>query len=171
MDEETFLDRKAELDEGLARTDERAGIAFGSELWQQLRRRQLLAMRDFGWLGTRLLVNRLPSYEGHFAFEDFELPEYAFQIGRKRTPDQEPNLERGFAIRVIIELLVANKGRYSRQEAKHEVLRRMDLVDDPSNMMGFAARRLSEDGIISDLGHERDDYVFTELGRKTYLEG
>ena len=83
MDDELFASIKERLDIELLSAPEDVGIAIGSDLWDELRRRDLLSRQTFGWLGTRLGASLLPTYKNRFAFQHFDLRGDEYQVGQR----------------------------------------------------------------------------------------
>ena len=77
-----LLKIKEELDVALAKEGANVGIAFGTSLFYEFHQHGWLKMEDFGVLGTSFFSGKLPAYNRtHFAFSDFDLPEFAFKVG------------------------------------------------------------------------------------------
>jgi hypothetical protein len=74
---------KLELDKQLAFADANVGIAFGSELFSEFKRRDWLTLESFGSLGSSLFSTQLPAYnKTHFAFISWGIGEHTFQVGQ-----------------------------------------------------------------------------------------
>jgi len=74
---------KAELDKQLKDAPLNVGIVFGTELFNEFRKRNWFTLEEFGVLGTTLFAMRLPAYEKtHFVFSSWDIPDLKFKVGK-----------------------------------------------------------------------------------------
>jgi hypothetical protein len=85
MDDQTASAIKAQLDEELRKVGPNVGIAFGFELLGAFKDRGWITLKVFGALGTNFGATKLPSYESHYAFPTWDLPENEFKVGTDAT--------------------------------------------------------------------------------------
>jgi hypothetical protein len=85
MTDKKLLEIKEGLDAALANEGPNVGIAFGTSLFDEFRQRGWLKMEEFGMLGTSVFAEKVPAYNRtHFAFPNWDLPEFAFKVGTEK---------------------------------------------------------------------------------------
>lgn len=76
---------KAELEKQLAGASPSVGIAFGTELFNEFRKRGWFTLEVFGVLGTTLFAERLPAYnKSHFVFPSWDIQDLEFKVGKSQ---------------------------------------------------------------------------------------
>lgn len=76
---------KAELDKQLAGASPSAGIAFGTELFNEFRKRGWFTLEVFSVLGTSLFPDRVPAYnKTHFVFPSWGIQDVEFKVGKSQ---------------------------------------------------------------------------------------
>jgi hypothetical protein len=80
-----FETKKAELDKQLEGAPQNVGIAFGTELFNEFRKRGWFTLEVFGALGTTLFAGQVPTYKKtHFAFLSWGIKEREFEVGKSQ---------------------------------------------------------------------------------------
>lgn len=80
-----FEEIKAELDKELQNTSGNVGIAFGTELFNEFKKRQWFTLETFGALGTTIFSEQLPAYnKTHFVFRSWGINDLEFKIGQSK---------------------------------------------------------------------------------------
>jgi len=70
------------LDVDLLQAHRNAGILMGPKLFAALAKRDLIKMEDFGLLGTRMLLERIPAYgKTHAVWRQPQFGDWDFQVG------------------------------------------------------------------------------------------
>ena len=83
MDDAAAQAIKSDLDRALTEVGPNVGIAFGTELFAEFRKRGWLTLETFGVLGTTFLATKLPAYSRtHHAFATWDVPDLEFRVGK-----------------------------------------------------------------------------------------
>jgi hypothetical protein len=84
LDVENFC---KEIDKEVSsRTSDKFGIKVGGELYKELARAGKIKLATFSIFGTGAFPEELPAYGAkYFIFVDWELDDYAFEVGVPRT--------------------------------------------------------------------------------------
>jgi hypothetical protein len=76
---------KTELDMQLEDAPANVGIAFGTEIFNEFRKRNWITLEKFGVLGTTLFAQKLPAYKKtHFIFSSWDIPDFEFKVGKSQ---------------------------------------------------------------------------------------
>jgi len=82
MDDSSAEAIKINLDRQLAAVGDQVGIAFGTKIFDDFRRRGWITLETFGILGTTLFATKLPAHQKtHYVFATWDIPEYDFKVG------------------------------------------------------------------------------------------
>lgn len=80
-----FENLKAELDNELMNASDNVGIAFGTELFKEFKKREWFTLETFGVLGTTLFSEQLPTYnKTHFVFQSWGINDLEYKIGQSK---------------------------------------------------------------------------------------
>lgn len=74
-------EKKTELDKQLESASPNVGIVFGTELFNEFRKRGWFTLEVFGALGTTLFAEQVPAYKKtHFVFPSWGIKDLEFKV-------------------------------------------------------------------------------------------